>query len=168
MRIGKEHSAIRLRSIRMLSVVCAVFVGAALVIPRMSAGEETRQQVAKSAQDSGEGGRAGHRLTLRLPPDPRGTSPGEIRGHLANEKILGQFLATKLRSVDGRCSYGFSVDSDFSIMLEALNTSAEDSFSRVCGRQLSNLSRTIEPSEIEFDSTSKVIADAITRANSRQ
>lgn len=167
MRIGKERSAIRLQTIRMLSLAFAVFVGATLVITRTSAAEEIRGGVAKSVED-GERGRIGHRLIHRLPPDASAASPDEIRTHLANENILGQFLTMKLRSVDRRCSYGFSVDSDLSIALEAFHTNADDSLSNECGQRLSSLSRTVEPNEIEFDSARKAIADAKTRASSRQ
>ena len=152
---------------RVLSLAVAVFVCATLVIPRTAPGEETRRKATKSAEDSARG-RVGYRLISRLRPDTGGASPSEIRNHLANENILGQFLTMKLRSVDRRCSYGFSVDSDFSITLEEFHTNADDSLSNECGQRLSSLSRTVEPSEIEFDSARKAIADAKTRASSRR
>jgi hypothetical protein len=167
MRISKERSAIRLQTIRMLPLALAVFAGAVLVTPRTSAAEEGRGEVAKSTEN-GERGRIGRRLTFQLPPGASGASPGEIRIHLTNEYILGRLLAMKLRSIDRRCSYGFTVDTDFSITLESLNANADDSLSNECGQQLSSLLRTVEPNEIEFDSARKAIADAKKHVSSRQ
>jgi hypothetical protein len=166
MRIGQERSASGLRIVRVLSLAVALIVGTVLVIAPPSAAEEVRGGVAKSVE-GGEKGRIGNHLIYRLPADASAASPSEIRIHLVNENILGRFLTMKLRSVDRRCSYGYDVEPDFSITLEAFNINDESLLSE-CGQQLSNLLRTVEPNEIEFGSTRKAIADVKTRASSGQ
>jgi hypothetical protein len=161
MGIGKQRSASRQRATRALLMAVAAIVCATVVVPRTSTGEETQRE-------DGKRGRLGHRLIAQLPPGFSGASPDEIRNHLANEYILGQFLTTKLRSVDRRCSYGFTVDTDFSMTLDTLKTSADESLSNECGQRLSSLLRTIEPNEAEFDLARKRIAAAKMRASSRQ
>jgi hypothetical protein len=169
MKISKGRSRLGLQTMRVLSLAFVVFAGATLIIHRTSAAQEIRGGAEKSPMGS-ERGRADGRLIARLPLDTGGASPGEIRTHLINENILGRLLTMKLRSFDRRCSYGFSVDSDFSITLEAFNTkaNADDSLSDECGQQLSSLSRAIEPSEIEFESARKAVADAKTQEVSRR